>query len=198
MKRHELDIRRPPAFMEYGSDLLSLETVKLMSLAERGLLASMRWYVWANDSLPSDLQKMARLLGFDAEEVRATLTDAVLSFFAAAPGAPDRLICPELTAQMKRLMQRRERMFEGTLKSHKSRREHKKNGVGTQAPPDVGTHGESPLASELQRAELKRTALSKEGDVKHPAHKGNGSTDPFLAELEAAEALEKVQTGVSP
>jgi hypothetical protein len=35
-------LRRPPAFQEYGTDLLSIEAVRLMSLAERCLLATMR------------------------------------------------------------------------------------------------------------------------------------------------------------
>lgn len=104
------NLRRPPAFQEYGADLLNLEAVKLMSLGERGLLATMRWCIWANDTLPADPAQLARLLGISEEEVRRNLTEAVLGFFrsAAAKGYGDRLECPELLDQMARLAARRE------------------------------------------------------------------------------------------
>src|SRR5687767_7554018 len=92
----EPSIRRPPGFMEYGSDLLGLERVKLMDLAERGLLATMRWYIWSNDTLPADAKVMARLLGLQLAEVEGALTERVLSFFAPAKDGSGRLICPEL------------------------------------------------------------------------------------------------------
>jgi CRP-like cAMP-binding protein len=40
--------------------------------------------------------------------VRSNLTPAVMDFFAPAKGYSERLECPELAAQMARLMQRRE------------------------------------------------------------------------------------------
>jgi hypothetical protein len=80
------NLRRAPAFQEYASDLLSMEDIRLMSLGERGLLATMRWYCWANDTLPADPKLMARLLGLDEADVRGNLTEAVLNFFAPAKG----------------------------------------------------------------------------------------------------------------
>lgn len=100
--------RRPPAFQEYGADLLNLESVKVMTLGERGLLATMRWCIWGNDTLPSDPAQLARVLGLPEADVRENLTEAVQSFFATAKGFSERLECPELAAQMLRLQERRD------------------------------------------------------------------------------------------
>jgi hypothetical protein len=186
-RKHEPSIRRPPAFMEYAADLLALEQVKLMTLAERGLLATMRCYIWSNDTLPADPKLMARLLGLEPAEVREALTERVKSFFTPAPGQPDRLVCPELAAQMVRLMDRRQRMKRGTLNSHKARKE--------QGKAAIGTHGGSGMASELNCTEPKRTALPREADKKDLSHKhqGNGGApdSSFLAEYELEESKER-------
>jgi hypothetical protein len=184
--------------MEYGSDLLALERVKLMTLAERGLLATMRWHLWANDTLPRDPAPMARLLGLEAAEVQAALTDRVLSFFAPAKGAPDRLMCPELAAQMQRLMERRDRMVQGAHNSHTARKEKGKPAIATQDGTQDGTHGGSAMASELNCTAPNRTALGKNADISK-ALKGNGAhapnphpaaRDEFVVSYEAAQAGE--------
>jgi uncharacterized protein YdaU (DUF1376 family) len=92
--------RRPPAYQEYGSDLLGLEAVRLMSLAERGIFATLRWYCWANDSIPAEPSQMARVLGLEVQDVIQALSERVLGFFAPLPNDQTRLHCPELAAQM--------------------------------------------------------------------------------------------------
>src|SRR4051812_2714326 len=99
--------RRPPAYQEYGSDLLALESVRLMSLAERGPLATLRWHLWVNDTVPSEPRQLARVLGIDEQGVREALTDRVLNFFALCDDRPDRLHSPELRAYMEKLVKRR-------------------------------------------------------------------------------------------
>jgi hypothetical protein len=148
----EIDSRPPPAFQEYGGDLLNLERIQLMPLAQRGLFATMRWKVWANDSLPADPDQLARLLGLDPQEVRGNLSDAVMHFFIADPSDKTRLICPELAAQKKRLSERRRKQSIGGHKGGISKREKDKEAVTTlQGSPQAG-----PLASELKRKEPKR------------------------------------------
>ena len=183
----EAAIRRPPSYPEYGSDLLSLERVKLMSLAERGLLATLRWHLWANDTVPADPKAMARLLGLEAAEVQAALTDRVLSFLAPAPGAPDRLYSPELHAQMTRLLERREKMVRGAKHSHIARKVNAKESIGTHAGTHVGEH----MPSELHCTAQNRTALGKATDQRTPSKSNGSDHDPFVAELEAAEARER-------
>lgn len=188
--------------MEYGSDLLGLERVKLMTLAERGLLATMRWSIWANDSLPTKPKQLALVLGLDHDDVRKNLTPAVLSFFRESKSEPDRLTCPELVAQMNRLLNRRERMRDGALQSHIARKENRNLTAGTHDGTQHGTHDGSAMASELNRTEPKRTELrsaraadestpSQDASSSDTARGNGGAADPFVSEIEAAEARER-------
>lgn len=164
--------RRPPAFQEYGADLLNLEDVKLMSLAERGLLATMRWTIWANDSLPRDPVHLARVLGLETQDVRAALTDRVLGFFKQAPDNPDRLICPELATQMRRLVERRDKQAEGGRDGARARKEKRNQAISNLSSTPLGSR----QVSEKSRAEQSR-ALGKGAD----------QDDQFVRDLEAAD-----------
>jgi hypothetical protein len=132
--------------------LLSLERVKLMSLGERGLLATLRWHLWANDTVPSDPKLMARLLGLDPQEVQQNLTDRVLKFFAPAEEDKTRLICPELAAQMARLLWRRDRQATGAELARISR----KTKENTSSAKQPANHAAKQLAPELNRTEPNR------------------------------------------
>src|SRR4051794_7969464 len=99
--------RRPPAYQEYGSDLLALEDVRLMSLAERGLLATLRWHLWVNDTAPSDPRQLARVLGVEERGLVEALTPRVLKFFAPCGDRSERLHSPELRAYMEKVLKRR-------------------------------------------------------------------------------------------
>ncbi len=72
--------RKPPAFQEYASDMISLREYRLMTLAERGLLYSMRLECWANQTVPSEPASLAKYLGFQPADVTAALP-AVMPFF---------------------------------------------------------------------------------------------------------------------
>jgi hypothetical protein len=154
-------IRRPPGFMEYGSDLLGLERVKLMSLAERGLLATLRWHLWSNDTVPADPKLMARLLGLDAQEVEHNLTNRVLSFFAVAEHDKTRLVCPELQAQMARLLWRRDRQAFGAEQARISKKT-KGNPASAKQPAN---HAANQPAPELNCTAQNRTAPLEENVV---------------------------------
>lgn len=95
----------------------------MMSLAERGLLWSMRLYCWVNDSVPAEPDAMARVLGLPSEELRAALSERVRGFFEPASDRPDRLICVALVRQMEKLMQRREAQVKSALDTAKKRRQ---------------------------------------------------------------------------
>jgi hypothetical protein len=195
MKKPEMSIRRPPGFMEYGSDLLTLERVKLMSLAERGLLATMRWYIWSNDSLPADPKMMARLLGLEPEELRAALTDRVLSFFEAMKGDPTRLVCPELAAQMTRLLWRRDRQAAGAELARISR---KTKGDMPSAKQDA-KHLAQHVAPELNRTELNRTELGSEADKSKPcARSSKENKIALVAEFVAGYEREQAKESSAP
>jgi hypothetical protein len=143
-------IRRPPAYQEYGSDLLGLEDIRLMSLAERGLLATLRWYLWANDTAPRDAQHLARVLGLDGREVAAALTERVLRSFEQCTEDASRLYSRELSAQMTRIMERRVERSESGRKGGKASAR-RRNGPQAQ----LGAQPQAQLGAVVKLAEMK-------------------------------------------
>lgn len=85
--------RPPPSFQEYANNWLANRHYRLATLAERGLLQTMRYECWVNHSLPSDPATLARVIGFTSEEVSRALP-AVMPFFAET--AEGQIISPEL------------------------------------------------------------------------------------------------------
>lgn len=100
-------LRKAPAYQEYASDLIAEARFKTLSLAERGLLYSMRLQCWVDGAIPRDLIDLARLLGAETAEVQAALTPKVLRFFVMEDG---HLVDPELQEQRARQEARREQL----------------------------------------------------------------------------------------
>ena len=84
--------RPAPAFQEYAASMMAKTDYRVMSLAGRGLLYSMRLECWVNHQLPRDVVKLAKVLGFDPAEVGGVLTE-VAPFFRFDT---DVITCPEL------------------------------------------------------------------------------------------------------
>lgn len=84
--------RPPPAFQEYAANMMARTDFRILTLAQRGLLMTLRLECWVNLRMPSDPATLARVLGFDSDEVRKALP-AIMPFFAIDDG---QLICPEL------------------------------------------------------------------------------------------------------
>jgi len=101
--------RDAPAYQEYSANLMARIDYRAMSLAERGLLYTLRNECWVNRQVPSDIHKLARILGYDPAEVQANLP-AVMPFFASE-GAY--LVCPELDDYREKLDLRREQQSQG-------------------------------------------------------------------------------------
>jgi uncharacterized protein YdaU (DUF1376 family) len=108
--------RPAPAFQEYASDMLANARYRTMSLAERGLLDTMRRECWVNGSIPKDPNDLADLLGKPAGEVNLNLSMKVLHFFREQN---DKLICPELDSYRANLADKKQRMSEGGSKGGK-------------------------------------------------------------------------------
>ena len=101
--------RPAPAYQEFAASMMARTDYRLLSLAERGLLYSLRLECWCNGSMPADPAKLARVLGFDPAEVAAALP-RLEPFFDDADGA---LTCPELDDYRAYLDERRARQSEG-------------------------------------------------------------------------------------
>lgn len=163
---------------------LTAESFRLLSLAERGLLMTMRYYAWCNDSVPTDPAQLARALGLQEGDVREHFTPAVREFFEPADDDPTRLVCVALVRQMDRLMQRREAQAKSGRDSAMKRRLKRNpplgNRDGDRTPPRHGL--------EYSTAQNRTTQLGKEADKAQPSKsKGNGGDpDPeFVRGLES-------------
>lgn len=114
--------REPPAFQEYAAAMMAKTDYRLMSLAGRGLLYTMRLECWVNRRLPPDASRLARVLGFDVEEVAALMPE-VRPFFAIDEAG---LFCPELEDYREHVNDRRQKQSEGgkqTAAKHKAKRQ---------------------------------------------------------------------------
>lgn len=101
--------RDAPAYQEYPANFMARIQYRVMSLAERGLLLTLRHECWVNKQVPADPRILARMLGFEVNEVSAALP-AVMPFFALAGGC---IVCPELDAYRAHLEGIRERQSQG-------------------------------------------------------------------------------------
>lgn len=102
--------RKAPAFQEYAAQMLVNKEFKLMTLEERGLLSSMRYWCWENKEIPSSLTELAKYLGFSVEEIKNALTDRVKSFFNEIDGS---FTCPELDNYREHLEERKAKQSAG-------------------------------------------------------------------------------------
>jgi hypothetical protein len=109
--------RLPPAYQEYASDMLANSRYRTMTLAERGLMDTMRRECWFNGSVPKEPQELATYLGKPVEDISLNLSIRVLSFFRERH---DQLICPELDAYKAELEIRTKKMSEGGQKGGKA------------------------------------------------------------------------------
>ena len=109
--------RPPPAFQEYAANMMARLEYRSLTLAERGLLLTLRHECWVNGRLPSDPNRLAKVLGFTADEVRQALP-AVMPFFAEFDNF---LICPDLENYRIHLENARNRMSAGGKKSAEKR-----------------------------------------------------------------------------
>lgn len=132
--------RKPPAYQEYAATMMATIEYRLLSLAERGLLYSMRLECWVNQRLPSDPEKLAKTLGFTREEILAGLP-SILYFFEDREGF---LTSPELENYRTELAERLERQSSGGKNGAAKTNEAKRN---KHAPSPSGYSSATPSGS---------------------------------------------------
>lgn len=101
--------RTAPAYQEYAASMMARLEYRTLTLAQRGLLYSMRLECWVNQFLPDSPEVLARILGFDPAEIAAELP-YVMSFFEVENG---RVTSPDLEAYRQRVEGIRERQAQG-------------------------------------------------------------------------------------
>ena len=113
-------IRPPPAYQFYPSNVMSSIQYRTMSLSERGLMMSMQCECWVNNSVPSDVTLLAKILSYTEDEVRKALTSNVMQFFFREE---DKIICPELIAYRQKLDEARMKQIEGGKEGQRRKKE---------------------------------------------------------------------------
>lgn len=102
--------REPPAYQEYAAAMIAMREFRLMSLAERGLLYTIRLECWVNERIPSNVAALAKCLGFSESETKEALTTNVKALLQDA-GVD--YICPDLEKYRKHLAEIRQKKAEG-------------------------------------------------------------------------------------
>lgn len=111
-------MKSAPAFMFYASDAIADKRYRLMTLPERGLYLSMLCECWVNRAVPKSPDDLAKWLGYPPGEIRAGLTERVLSFFIEESGE---LKSPDLERYRKELDERRAKQVSGGKKGAKTK-----------------------------------------------------------------------------
>lgn len=136
--------RDPPAYQEFAANMLAQIPFRTLSMAERGLLYTMRLECWVNQRLPADHRTLAAVLGQPVPEVEQTLP-AVLAFFREDDGM---LFSPELENYRKKLTDQRRTLSEagrkGAKKTNSRKRKGEPTGSDTATPAATPTAGAQP------------------------------------------------------
>jgi len=70
-----------PAYQEYPADILNNEVFMQLSMAQRGLLWTLRMYCWKNETIPAGSQDIAKLVGITDKEAKKLFDEHLKSFF---------------------------------------------------------------------------------------------------------------------
>jgi uncharacterized protein YdaU (DUF1376 family) len=167
-------MRDAPAFQEYAASMLANSRYRLMSLAERGLLDTLRRECWVNIGVPAKPATLAKMLGFEAAEIDAALP-VVMPFFSITQDGL--IVCPELDELRATYAERRERQAAGGKRSAEKRK-------GEAAGVLQGTSKHLAGSSQVRRQDKTKPDQSKavaiEGGTPCKAYKEwmRGDTDP--------------------
>lgn len=186
---------RAPAFQFYPSDYLSSQRVSLMTLEEEGAYIRLLCYCWQSGAIPSDPEKIARLIGKGAS---TTLATTLATMFQPHASDPALLVNDRLDQERAKQQQWREKSASGGRKSAETRKK-SKGGSTTVQPPlegclENGTNQNPTLQSSVFR--LQSSIAPAEADaVKKPgkATKQQREPNPLFDELARLECSDPSQ-----
>ena len=115
-----------PSFQFYPGDWLSSQRVALMSLDEEGAYIRALSFCWNHGSIPSDPEKLARLIGKGAS---TTLATTLATMFEPDSNDPSKLVHARLNAERAKQDEWSRKSSEGGRKSAELRQNH--NGAST-------------------------------------------------------------------
>ena len=101
--------RQAPAYQEYAASMIARREYRLMKLAARGLLYSIRLECWINRTVPAAPELLARVLGYRLDEITTALEE--VAPFLARDG--ENFVMPDLEDYRAHLSGIRERQAAG-------------------------------------------------------------------------------------
>jgi uncharacterized protein YdaU (DUF1376 family) len=149
-----------PAFQFYPGDWLGSQRVSLLTLEEEGAYLRLLASCWQHGSIPSDPDKIARLIGKGAS---TTLATTLATMFQPHPLEPALLVHDRLERERDKQDAWAEKSREGGRKSAE-KRQNLKGGSTTVQPPLVGClqNGSNQKATLLLQSTSSNTSSNEE------------------------------------
>jgi len=142
---------KAPAFLCYASNIIADKRYRLMEPIERSVWVSIYLECWANYAVPADPVGLAKYLHFSVEDIKAGLTERVLSFFKVVK---DELISPELEEYREKNRLRNLKKSEGGKKGAERKRYMASKGLGYVQGTPRGTPKGSLIQSKLNQSNI--------------------------------------------
>jgi hypothetical protein len=124
-----------PAYQEYPADILNNEIFMQLTMAQRGLLWTLRMFCWKNESIPVGYKNIATLTGISEKEASKLFDEKMDKFFELQldnkPGNP-RMINTDLEAyRREKIAARLKRSASGKEGAEKRWEKHEDGGAIT-------------------------------------------------------------------
>lgn len=176
---------KSPAFQFYPKDFLTDENVVVMSLQERGAYITLLCLCWQQGTLPSDVDRLARLCGVPPTVFRRLWPALALCFRPAETS--DRLVHPRLEKERQKQVDYRRRQSDASHKRWDAR------GISQTDAVDM-PEASSPSSSSSSSADCSRKDISSEALTRSepaaltfPIVGGKGETAWGLTDTKIAE-----------
>lgn len=180
---------KSPAFQFYPKDFLSAESVRLMSMQERGVYITLICLCWTEGTIPADVKLLARLCGMPDSAFRKQWP-AIVSCFKPATDQSDRLVHPRLEREREKQSDFRRRQSDSGKKG--AERRWQPHSTGMAAPCDGetfsnGTAIQAPMANDSFASALCSLQSSDSSQKKERACARDDDSEPFDSfEVESA------------
>ena len=109
------------SYLVCPAQMMANRHFKLLNLESRGLLTTLRYFCWDNDTFPSDVKELELLLGIPQQQIQDNLHFLIPHFFDTAPQDQFEYCCPELDAYKASYLLKKEKMSSNGKKGAKAR-----------------------------------------------------------------------------
>jgi hypothetical protein len=109
------------SYLVCPAQMMANRYFKLLNLESRGLLMTLRYFCWDNETFPSDVKELELLLGIPQQQIQDNLHFLIPHFFDTAPQDQFEYCCPELDAYKASYLLKKEKMSSNGKKGAKAR-----------------------------------------------------------------------------